>query len=222
MPTARYDPHTAWYDEFASTEPFVRLREHVVRLLGPGPGRCLDLGCGTGLALSLLEDAGWSVTAVDASTEQLAPARERAPNAELLQADAHALPFDEGSFDAVVSILTHTDFDDAAAVFREVTRVLAPLGAFVYAGVHPCFGSPFAQALEDGTTLLHPGYRSVGWETVSRDPDNPGIRSRVGINHIPLSNLVSAVLGAGLKLVALDEPGERDPPLFLALRADKL
>ena len=221
MPTARYDEHTAWYDGFASTEPFIRLREHAVGLLGPGPGRCLDLGCGTGLALSLIEDAGWSVTGIDASSEQLAVARERAPGAELLRADAHALPFDDGSFDAVVSILTHTDFDDAAAVFREVVRVLAPHGAFVYAGVHPCFASPFAQPLEDGTTLLHPGYRKLGWETVSRDPDNPGIRSRVGVNHLPLAELVSAILDAGLTLVSLDEPGERDPPLFLALRAEK-
>jgi len=47
---ARYDGHAAWYDEFASTEPFVRLRHHAVELLGDGPGRVLDLGCGAGLA----------------------------------------------------------------------------------------------------------------------------------------------------------------------------
>lgn len=219
--TSRYDPHTGWYDEFASTEPFVRLREHVVALLGSGPGRCLDLGCGTGLALALLAGAGWSVTGVDASERQLAAARRRAQDAELLQADAHALPFPDGSFDAVVSILTHTDFDDAAAALGEAARVLARGGVFVYAGVHPCFGSPFAQPLEDGTTLLHPGYRRAGWETVSRDPDNAGIRSRVGVNHIPLAHLVAGVLDAGLTLTTFEEPGERDPPLFLALRAEK-
>ena len=221
MVTSRYDPHTGWYDAFASTDPFVRLREHVVALLGPGPGRCLDLGCGTGLALGLLDGAGWSVTGVDASSEQLARARRRAPDTELLHADAHALPFADDSFDAVVSILTHTDFDDAAAVLREAARVLVHGGVLVYAGVHPCFGSPFAEPLEDGTTLLHPGYRHVGWETVSRDPDNPGIRSRVGVNHIPLARLVAGVLDAGLTLTTFDEPGERDPPLFLALRAEK-
>src|SRR4051794_25386278 len=102
MPTARYDPHTAWYDEFASTEPFVQLRRHVVHLLGPGPGRCLDVGCGTGLTLGPLGDAVWTVTGVDASSEQIAVARERAAGAELLQADAHALPFADESFDAVV------------------------------------------------------------------------------------------------------------------------
>jgi SAM-dependent methyltransferase len=221
MATSRYDPHTTWYDEFASTEPFARLRADAVALLGSGPGRCLDLGCGTGLALPLLSEAGWAVTGVDASGEQLALARRRAPDAELLQADAHALPFDDESFDAVISVLTHTDFDDAAVAIRQAARVLARGGVFVYAGVHPCFGSPFAEPLDDGTTLLHPGYRQLGWETVSRDPDNPGIRSRVGVNHIPLSRLIADVLDAGLTLTTFDEPGERDPPLFLALRAEK-
>jgi len=221
MPTSRYDPHTSWYDEFASTEPFARLREHAVGLLGPGPGRCLDLGCGTGLALALLDEAGWTATGVDASVAQLALARQRAPRIELLQADAHSLPFDDESFDAVITILTHTDFDDAARVLREAARVLENGGVLVYAGVHPCFGSPFAEPLDDGTTLLHPGYRRVGWETVSRDPDNPGIRSRVGVNHIPLSRLIAGVLDVGLRLTAFDEPGERDPPLFLSLRAEK-
>jgi SAM-dependent methyltransferase len=221
MPTARYDQHTTWYDEFASTEPFARLREHAVELLGSGPGRCLDLGCGTGLALPLLNEARWTVTGVDASAEQLALARSRSHDVELLQADAHALPFDDESFDAVISVLTHTDFDDAAVAVRESARVLEGGGVFVYAGVHPCFGSPFAEPLDDGTTLLHRGYRRVGWETVSRDPDKPGIRSRVGVNHIPLSRLVAAVLDSGLTLTRFDEPGERDPPLFLALRAEK-
>jgi SAM-dependent methyltransferase len=131
------------------------------------------------------------------------------------------LPFDDESFDAVISVLTHTDFEDAAVAFREAARVLEPGGVFVYAGVHPCFGSPFAEPLEDGTVLLHRGYRRLGWETVSRDPDNPGIRSRVGVNHIPLSRLIAAVLDAGLTLSTFAEPGERDPPLFLALSAEK-
>jgi SAM-dependent methyltransferase len=219
MTTARYDGHTAWYDEFASTPPFVMLRETVVRLLGPGPGRCLDLGCGTGRALPLLADAGWDLTGVDVSADQLAAARAHAgDDVELLQIDGHVLPFADASFGGVVSILTHTDFDDAARVFAEVARVLAPGGTFVYAGVHPCFASPFAQALEDGTTLLHPGYRERGWQTVSRNPDSPGVRSKVGVNHTPLAELVTAILDAGLSLDAFEEPGQRDPPLFLAFR----
>lgn len=216
---ARYDHHVAWYDEFASTESFVQLREHAVALLGPARGRCLDLGCGTGLALPLLEAAGWDVTGVEVSDGQLARARERGTN--VMRADAHELPFDDGAFDAVISLLTHTDFDDVRAVFAEAARVLRSGGVFVYAGVHPVFASPFALPLEDGTTLFQPGYRATGWHTVSRYPDRPGIRSRVGVNHIPLAALFNAVLDTGLILTRVDEPREEDPPLTIALRAEK-
>jgi len=216
---ARYDAHVDWYDEFASTGSFVELREHAVTLLGPASGRCLDLGCGTGLALPLLEAAGWETIGVEVSEPQLARARRR--GATVLQADAHALPFDDGSYDAVVSILTHTDFDDLRAVFAEVARVLRPGGVFVYAGVHPVFASPFALPQEDGTTVFQPGYRVTGWHTVSRYPDRPGIRSKVGVNHIPLAALLNAVLDTGLILTRVDEPRTEDPPLSIAFRAEK-
>jgi SAM-dependent methyltransferase len=201
---------------------FATLRASAVRLLGGGPGRCLDLGCGTGLGIRPLVEAGWNVVGVDVSDDQLAAARAHVGDAaELLRSDAHALPFDDESFEAVVSILTHTDFDEVGRVFREVHRVLGPDGVFVYAGVHPCFASPFVEPLQDGTALLHPGYRESGWKTVSRDPDNPGIRSRVGINHIALHELLNAALDNGFALTTLEEPGDRDPPLFLAFRATK-
>ena len=216
---ARYDQHVEWYDELASTPSFVALREHAVGLLGPARGRCLDLGCGTGLALPLLEAAGWDAVGVDVSEGQLDHARERGAN--VLQADAHDLPFENESFDAVVSIFTHTDFDDARGVFAEAARVLRPSGVFVYAGVHPVFASPFALPQEDGTTIFQPGYRVTGWYTVSRYPDRPGIRSRVGVNHLPLSELLNAVLDTGLVLMRLDEPRDEDPPLSIALRAVK-
>jgi ubiquinone/menaquinone biosynthesis C-methylase UbiE len=38
------------------------------------------------------------------------------------------LPFEDGSFEAVISILTHTDFDGTRVVFAEVARVLRPGG----------------------------------------------------------------------------------------------
>ena len=216
---ARYDAHVDWYEELASTESFVELREHAVAMLGPATGRCLDLGCGTGLALPLLASAGWDVTGVEVSEAQLARARERGPN--VLHADAHALPFEDGSFEAAISILTHTDFDDTRVVFAEVARVLRSGGTFVYAGVHPVFASPFALRQEDGTTLFIPGYRDKRWHTVSRYPDKPGIRSRVGVNHLPLADLFNAVVDTGLILTRVDEPRAEDPPLSIAFRAEK-
>ena len=223
MPTARYDGHTAWYEGFAAADVFASARQQAVRFLGPGPGSCLDLGCGTGRAIPLLTEAGWTVVGTDVSSDQLAAAETHAGELaeQLIRADAHDLPFVDETFDAVISILTHTDFDDVGAVFREVRRVLRTQGTFAYVGVHPCFASPSVERPADGPAVLHAGYRDAGWQHVSRDPENPGIRSRVGINHLPLPALLNAALESGLTLTELAEPGETDPPLFLGFRAEK-
>jgi 2-polyprenyl-3-methyl-5-hydroxy-6-metoxy-1,4-benzoquinol methylase len=74
----------------------------------------LDVGTGTGRAALMLARGGARVTAVDASAEMLAIARQRAieqvVSVKFLQGDAHALDFADRSFDAVVSLrlLMHT------------------------------------------------------------------------------------------------------------------
>ena len=74
----------------------------------------LDVGTGTGRAALILALGGARVTAVDASEEMLAIARQRAAEQLLTikfqRGDAHALDFADRSFDAVVSfrMLMHT------------------------------------------------------------------------------------------------------------------
>jgi SAM-dependent methyltransferase len=220
---ARYDGQTAWYETYSSGEVFSAARRFAVELLGPGRGaRCLDLGCGTGRAIPALIRAGWSVVGTDVSIDQLSAAREHLGKlAELVLADAHALPFRDGEFDAVVSILTHTDFDDVRRAFSEAARVLRPGGAVVYLGVHPCFGSPFVDRAEGTPVTLRPGYATAGWQRLPPDASSASIRVRVGINHLPLAGLLNAVVGSGLTIVRVEEMGPADPPIFLALQAIK-
>ena len=227
MTAARYDGQTEWYESFAAGEVLSSAREAAVELLGPGPGRCLDLGCGTGRAIPALVRAGWSVVGADASIDQLDAARAHTGTlAELVRADAHELPFGAGEFDAVLSILTHTDFDDVGGALTEANRVLREGGAFVYLGVHPCFGSPFvaraeAEGIEGAVALLRPGYRDAGWQRLPPDPTSSKIRSRVGINHLPLADLLNAIVRARFTIEQVEEPGDSDPPIFLAVKATK-
>jgi ubiquinone/menaquinone biosynthesis C-methylase UbiE len=192
--TARYDGQTEWYEAYTAGEVFSKLRSFAVELLGRDDGRCLEIGCGAGWAITALVEAGWSVVATDISKDQIAAARRNAGNvAEIVQADAHELPFEDGSFDAVVSILTHTDFDDAPRVFAEARRVLREDGTFVYVGIHPCFGSPFVDRADPAAPVLRPGYVRPGWRRLPPDPAAAGVRSHVGVNHVPLAGLLNAI-----------------------------
>ena len=224
MSIARYDGQTEWYESFASGEGHTTLRAFAVDMLGPGTGSCLDLGCGTGRAIPLLRAAGWSVVGTDVSSDQLDVARDVAGDAELVRGDAHDLPFADERFDAVISLFTHTDFDDLHAAFAEAARVIKPGGRFIYAGAHPCFGNPMvvraaAGDLDDAVAILRPGYPEPGWRVLPFDPESGAIRSRVGINHVPLGTFLNALIRSGFKINRLEEPGGDDPPIFIAVSA---
>lgn len=217
-PTARYDGFAAWYDahlaEFAGRGTPV-----MARLLGSGPGRCLELGCGGGIHLPSLASAGWAVVGVDVSRDQLRVARTRvsAPP-RLVLADAATLPFAAHAFDAVTSAFTHTDVDDWNALVAEAARVLRSGGRFVYVGTHPCFVGPFSIYPGPDPPLLHAGYRHT-----ERTTDAPGfgdgLRRRVGVRHVSLAALLNAFSAAGLVIEQLNEPGPEEYPRILAIAA---
>ncbi len=217
---ARYDGHAEYYDE--------RLREFTLgrtellrRLLGQGRGRCLDLGCGTGLHFATLLDLGWTVTGVDLSADQLRVARTRAGTVELVHADAAALPIPDNSFDAVAALFAHTDMDDYASAVREGARVLVPGGSFVHVGLHPCFVGPFASKVgEDAVPVLFPGYRETAW-TDDGPGFGEGLRRLVGMCHLPLAQLLQAFVDAELVLERFEESAGADYPHVLAVRARK-
>ena len=216
MPTAaRYDGVVEWYEDF---RPSLNDEELDVlrRFLGPGRGRCLDLGCGTGVAIPELTRLGWTVVGVDVSEEMLS--RARAFGAELHRAPAEALPFDDASFDAAVSIWTHTDVDDFPAILREGARVLRPGAPFAYIGAHPCFVGPHSRFIAaEGVPELHPGYRRTerydGGPAIGPD----GLRARVGATHLPLGLFVQSFLDAGFAIERFEELGSREYPYVVAL-----
>jgi SAM-dependent methyltransferase len=219
MDGARYDGLAEWYAEFRPSLPPDEL-DALRRLLGPGSGRCLDIGCGTGLATAALEELGWHAVGVDPSDDLLELARGR--SLEVLRAAAEALPFADDTFDAAVSVWTHTDVDDFPGMLAEVARVLRPGSAFVYVGAHPCFVGPhseFVGAL-GVPRQLHRGYRPARRYTEAPGVANPdGLRARVGAVHLPLGELLGGFGNAGLAIERFEELGASDYPYVVALRA---
>ena len=92
------------------------------RQVVPAGARVLDIGCGTGLLAHEARDAQWHITGLDAAISMCGVAKSRCD--AVVRADASALPFGNGVFDAVVSSLCVQWVADKSAAFGEIHRVL--------------------------------------------------------------------------------------------------
>jgi ubiquinone/menaquinone biosynthesis C-methylase UbiE len=100
--------------------------------------RVLDLGSGTGTLTILMKQSypAMSLVGLDGDAAMLEIARKKAEQAgleiEWQEALATALPFEDGSFDRVVSCLMthHLTAPNKVKAFQEVKRVLKPDGEF--------------------------------------------------------------------------------------------
>jgi SAM-dependent methyltransferase len=102
--------------------------------------RVLDVGCGTGvLAREALRRVGQEgqVVGVDLNEGMLAVAARTAPEIDWRLGDATSLPFEDASFDVVVSQFALMYFPDRVASLREMWRTLAPGGRLAVAAWAP-------------------------------------------------------------------------------------
>jgi SAM-dependent methyltransferase len=96
-----------------------------------GPGlQVLDLCCGHGNVAEALIGRGCSVTGADFSQAMLALARARAPAATFVEADAQDLPFEDATFDLIVSNFGICHVPDPPRALAQARRVLKRGGRF--------------------------------------------------------------------------------------------
>jgi SAM-dependent methyltransferase len=141
MDQAVYDRYVGGVDEYhwwhaARRTILVDLIDRTIAM--PRPAKILDVGCGTGLEIELLQRYG-EVWGVDVERRMIDACRRRGlRNVDVARAER--LAFDDETFDLITCLDTIEHIDDDRAVMRELSRIGKP-------GSHVCMTVPAGPAL---------------------------------------------------------------------------
>lgn len=194
------------------------LDEADAQLLGPAAGlrgrRVLEVGAGAAQCSRWLAAQGARPVALDLSHRQLqhalrlgeaagdGPEEGRGAGFPLVEADATALPFADGSFDLACSAYGAIPFvADGARAMREVRRVLRPHGRWVFSVSHPIRWALPDEPGPEGLTVLHSYFDRTPY--VEQDESGRAVYVE---HHRTLGDRVRDVVAAGFRLVDLVEP----------------
>ena len=167
-------------------EPTIRTAIQSLQL--PLGSRGLDAGCGIGLqALLLAEAVGPTghVTGLDISPEFLLHGEQIVKKANLAEqisfreGDVNALPFDDGTFDAICMITVISEIPEPERAMREFYRVLSPSGTLAFSELladpdYPLARTLIRQASRAGFRLRSKLGSFLAYTLVFEKPQNTG------------------------------------------------
>jgi SAM-dependent methyltransferase len=208
-------------------------RDRFLELLPPAGRLTLDVGCGEGRLARDLREGGHNVRAFDASPALVAAARAADPSLYVIQADAAALPVDDGVGDLVVSFMVLMNVDDLAGVVDEAARALETGGRFCIAITHPVStAGEFETSEPDSRFVIRESYFEPHRKNLQAER---GALTMTFVDlHRPLQDYAKVLEEAGFLIERVreiadeEEPPQRESqlrwrrlPLFLHLRAVK-
>ncbi|TWI02972.1 methyltransferase family protein [Luteimonas cucumeris] len=163
----------------------------------PGMRSLLEIGCGTGYVLEGIAKTFpyVALTGTEIYVDGLNFARERAPDAELLQMDARHIPFDQ-EFDVIgaFDVVEHIEEDEK--VLAEMFRAVRPGGGVVLTVPQ----HPFLWSIQDEIACHVRRYVRTELETKLR---------RAGFTIVMTTSFVSLLL----PLMAISRRSKKTPPV---------
>lgn len=211
-----YDSIASEYAAKVDSAPYNALYERPA-MLGLLPDlegrRILDAGCGSGWYAEKLIERGAVLDAIDSSAAMVEHARERLARGArkesgptLQVADlVDPLPFEDESFDGIVSPLVLHYLRDWRPTLGEMHRVLRPNGWLLFSTHHPAADA----ALFDTHNYFAVEHVVDHWDWVGR----------VEFFRRSLTEIVDSVVGSGFVIERLVEPLPTDE--FRAAKPDE-
>ena len=135
--TSAHDPAVWWgeADYELRERAYAPIHKRLIDRLDPRPGeRVLDVACGPGAIAARAARTGAEVTAIDLAPGMIARASRRPEPVNWLIGDCQSLPFDDDSFDVVVSsfgVIFAPDPQRAAAELSRVCRGRLAITAWI-------------------------------------------------------------------------------------------
>jgi len=216
-----WERHAQWWQEEFTAGADPEYEEQILPLAAQhlaGAQAVLDIGTGEGQVARLASGLGLSrVVGIDPTRAQIVEAGRRAGGPLFAGGAAEALPFPDGTFDAVVAVLVFEHIEGYEAAIAEVARVLQPGGRFLFFLNHPLLQTPNSGWIDDH--ILEEQYWRIGpylIEDTSLQEVAEGIE--LPFVHRPLSRYVNAMAAHGLLVVRMEEPAP--PPGFLERAAE--
>jgi len=176
-----FDDWPEKYDRWFTTPMGALVKEYeeelILDLLRPAPGEIiLDAGCGTGVFTLDILSFGPDVIGLDISLPMLKRAAEKAKGHpfQTVLADMSRLPFQDSSFDKVVSVTALEFIKDAKPAVNELFRVTKKGGCIVVATLNSL--SPWALRRKAAAKKGH----SLFKQAIFRSPDELQSLAAVG------------------------------------------
>jgi ubiquinone/menaquinone biosynthesis C-methylase UbiE len=151
----------ALYDRMGAASEREGLAARRRELLADAGGSVLEVGAGTGINLEHYAEGIEELVLVEPEPAMVRKleqrVRELGRRARIVEAEAEALPFPDGSFDAVVCTLVLCNVGNPQSALRELRRVLRPGGSFLFLE-HVRSDDPRTARLQD---RVNPAWRFV-------------------------------------------------------------
>lgn len=188
------------YDRLMLPLMFEPYAAEIARRMGwLGQGHLLETAAGTGAVTAALVGAlpgAVAITATDLNQPMLDRAALRLPpgRVALRQADAQRLPFDDGSFDAVICQFGVMFMPDKPRAYAEALRVLKPGGRFLFSVWAELARNPIPAAVQAAVEVQFPA-------------DPPMFMARTPHGHHDVPAIEAALAAAGFAEVLAEPVG---------------